>query len=62
MSEKFEVMYDAFIRETDLAWILKFENREVALPKSQCEFDEEEGIVMVPQWLIEAEELDEYIQ
>lgn len=39
------------IHETELAWLMLIEDQEVWLPKSQCEFDEDDGTVLVPEWL-----------
>lgn len=52
------------VHESDLAWL--FEPApgldpggaiEVWLPKSQCEWDEDEQVMTVPEWLAKAKEL-----
>lgn len=37
--------------QTELAWLMTIEDEQVWLPKSQCEWDENEGTILVPEWL-----------
>jgi len=44
---------EELITETDKAWLLSVDGEELWLPKSQCEFDEDEMVVDIPDWLAE---------
>ena len=57
----FTVVYDDLKHETDLAWLLLFDEEEVWLPKSVCEIDEVEFEIEVPEWLVEENELENYV-
>lgn len=51
-----EFVAGEMITDTDLAWLLliedhRGEDHEVWLPKSLCEFDDDEGTVKMPEWL-----------
>ena len=37
--------------ETEKAWLFYDGAREVWLPKSQCEYDPDDGTVALPEWL-----------
>ena len=50
--------YDEVKQETPLAWLLTIDDRNIWLPKSQCEIDPDnnkdplgKGLVMIPNWL-----------
>jgi len=49
--------FDDILKETDSAWLLDFGYIEVWLPKSQCEMDEDENTIEVPEWLAIEKEL-----
>lgn len=49
--------YDALIHSGEQAWLVEIDGRELWLPMSQCEIDEEAGTVEVPQWLCDEEDL-----
>jgi len=59
-NELIQLKYDEIIQETDLAWLLRFGDDEVWMPKSRCENDDEERLISVPQWLIEEKGLEVY--
>jgi len=44
---------------TDAAWIVCIDNEEFALPKSQCEVDDEDDptSICIPDWLAKKENL-----
>lgn len=51
-TEYVEVDFDELIRESDSAWLIRTaDGDEVWLPKSQCELDEDDNRVDVPEWL-----------
>jgi len=50
---------DEFLRETDAAWYLSIKKEEHWLPKSQCKFDKDDLIVMIPNWLAQKKGLYE---
>lgn len=59
------VHYDQVVAITDLAVILEFGDRKVAIPKSQIDPDDDYqldqgGEIGIATWLIEKEELDVY--
>jgi hypothetical protein len=55
------VVYDKLIKETENAWILQIDDREVPLPKSNCTIHENKNEIEVPLWLILEEGLDDYV-
>ena len=61
MDQGFILVYDDIIVDRDLSWLLKFDDREVWLPKSQCSIDEDEFEVIIPSWLVEENELESFI-
>lgn len=44
-----DLTVDRWLTETDKAWLLIVNGKRVWLAKSQCEFDEDEGIVTMPE-------------
>ena len=46
-----KVFGEIFSSSTDLSWRFSDGDVEVWLPKSQCEWDEEEGMMTMPEWL-----------
>jgi len=46
-----EYTFDELIRETELSWLLKMGDDEIWFPKSKCELDENDKIIVVPEWL-----------
>jgi hypothetical protein len=46
-----EFTFDEIIKETPDAWLLDMGDEKVWFPKSQCELDEDEQIIDVPEWL-----------
>jgi len=59
--EMLELKYDEMIRETELAWLLRFGDDEAWLPKSLCENDCENYVISVPGWMVKKKELDMYL-
>lgn len=49
--------YDALIHEGEQAWLVDIDGRELWLPKSQCEIDEDDSTIEVPQWICDEEDL-----
>jgi len=49
-------------RETDLAWLVTLpDGREVWLPKSTCH-RAKDGTFMVPQWIVDDRNLEEFVR
>lgn len=55
--ELIPIDYDALITSTDEAWLLEIDDRQIWLPQSQCEIDEENSTILVPKWLCDEEDL-----
>lgn len=49
--EPVEVPYDYVLRETPKARQVMTAEDEVWLPRSCCEFNDERGVALVPEWL-----------
>lgn len=49
--QEYEV--EEYKHETDKAWLLVIDGEEYWLAKSQCDYDEEEMVVEIPDWLAE---------
>jgi len=45
------IYFDELIKETEIAWLVKIDKEEIWFPKSQCELDEDDKKVEVPEWL-----------
>lgn len=43
--------YDNLEHETDEAWLLRMDVYNIWFPKSQCNINEDEEIIEVPEWL-----------
>ena len=51
-TEMVKVYFEELIRESDQAWFIFLEDgREIWFPKSQCELDEDEKWIDMPDWL-----------
>lgn len=46
-----DINYDELVTETEAAWLLSIDGREVWLPKSQCRIYEKTKVIYVPEWL-----------
>ena len=46
-----EYAFDELIKESELAWLLKMSDDEIWFPKSECELDEHDKLITVPEWL-----------
>ncbi len=46
--------YDELVRDDELSWLLKFPDvvEPVWLPKAECEIDEADMTIEVPDWLV----------
>lgn len=60
--EMLEIRYLSLLRQTSAAWQFDVVNEDmdelrIWLPKSRCELQEEQKIVMVPRWLVEKNRL-----
>ena len=49
--EKIEIPFDRILQESDLAWLLDLGDDEVWFPKSQCELDEDNKFIEVPEYI-----------
>lgn len=55
------IVFDALEHETDLAYLLRFDDQKVWLPKSQVkDFDVLDRTLKIPRWLMEKQELEGY--
>ena len=62
MSKHETVIFDELIRETEEAYLFRFERKDRWIAKSLCrEFDDRDKTVRLPMWVIEAKELEAYI-
>lgn len=48
---------DRWLTETPRSWLLLIGGKRIFCPKSNCEFDQDEGIVTMPEWLAIEKEL-----
>lgn len=48
---------DRWVTSTPRAWLVIIDGKRIFCPKSICEFDEDEGIVTMPEWLAIEKEL-----
>jgi len=48
---------DVFVGESDDAWGCMLDGKLIWFPKSECEFDEDDMTISVPEWLAENEGL-----
>lgn len=55
-----DIVYDDLVYETDKAYLLRFDDKDVWIPKSQVQ-DIDDEYVTLPLWLIEEKELETYI-
>jgi len=55
-----DIVYDDLVYETDKAYLLRFDDRDVWIPKSQVQ-DIDDEYITLPLWLIEEKELETYI-
>ncbi len=55
--ELLTIDYDALIHTGEQAWLLDIAGRELWLPKSQCEIDEDDSTIEVPRWICDEEDL-----
>lgn len=46
-----------FIHSTEKAWLLEYDGKEFWVPKSQVEYDREEEVLSIPEWLAIENEL-----
>jgi len=46
-----EIPFDEIVTETDAAWLLDVGDDKIWLPKSQCDIDEDDNTIEVPEWL-----------
>jgi len=55
--ELLTIDYDALLHEGEMAWLIEIDGRQVWLPKSECELDEDDGTIEVPKWICDEEDL-----
>lgn len=56
MHDEIEVMYDSFVKKTPDAYLLKFDDKDIWLPKSQVRIGDGKSI-FIPNWLAFEKEL-----
>ena len=49
--EVVEINFDEVIKETALAYLIRIDEDEIWLPKSQCDMDQAGHVVDIPEWL-----------
>jgi len=49
--KKVETDFDELLKETAMAWLIRIDEEEIWLPKSQCDMDEAGCVIDVPEWL-----------
>lgn len=49
--EEVESDYDELIHTSSDAWLLRFDDVEYWFPQSQCDIDEEDKIITMPEWM-----------
>lgn len=54
------LVFDELLDETNFAWLIRFNDSDIWLPKSQCEMHETDDLVYVPEWLVMNEGLENY--
>lgn len=59
--EYIDLVYDDLIYITTLAYLIKFDDQIVAVPKSISELTTQSKIIAVPEWFMIQEELEGYI-
>jgi len=57
-SNVIDIHYDELLHETYNAWLLEIWDEEIWFPKSQCDLDEENKTITIPEWLAEKKGLD----
>ena len=53
--EKYSVLFDELVVETDMSWLLDIDCEEIWFPKSLCRIEENE--IIMPYWLAEKNNL-----
>lgn len=53
--EKYSVLFDEIVVETDMSWLLDIDCEEIWFPKSLCRIEENE--IIMPYWLAEKNNL-----
>lgn len=62
--EMVTLSFESITAETEAAWLVCFDGEngpEAWLPKSQCNIDVDAGKITAPQWLVEAKEIEDYV-
>lgn len=64
-NEFVELTFDEVIRETDLAWLIAFDTKEIWVPKSISD-DADQSLdgtkqIFLKQWFVDQEGLEDYI-
>jgi len=59
MGDDVYVHYDKKKRETEAAILFVIDGEEIWLPKSQIEYDSQDKVVIVPEWLARKHDLDD---
>jgi hypothetical protein len=59
--ESFTVQYDSLKVETATVYVVVFDGREVPISKAISEIDEKDKTIEIPMWLIERENLEDFI-
>jgi hypothetical protein len=46
-----DLRVDRWITNTPMAWLVIIDGKRTLCPFSQCEFNDDEGIMTMPEWL-----------
>lgn len=52
-----DLVVDRWLTNTPGSWLVIIAGKRVFCPKSQCEFNEDEGTITMPEWLAIEKEL-----
>jgi len=55
-----KIQFDQIVNETDEAWFVQFDEKQVWIPKSTASVDEEEKIIKAPVWFVVKKGLEPY--
>lgn len=60
-NEYLDLVYDDIIHITALAYLIKFDDQIVSVPRSISELTIQSKIIAVPEWFMIQEELEGYV-
>jgi hypothetical protein len=50
--------YQEKVTETNKAWLLDIQGEEIWIPKSQCDINEDDHTIEIPEWLADKKGLE----